>query len=65
MSSGRGEHLGLLVAGYVMLVVFPLGALITGFAVVERRLGHGLFLVSAGMAMVLLYGWLAVSIAAN
>lgn len=63
MGDGRGEHLGLLVAGYVMLLLFPIGAVIAGFAVIERRVLHGVVLSFLGTLMAAFYFWAAVNAA--
>ena len=44
------EYLGLVLAGYVMAFVLPIGGLITGFLLCEKRTGHA-------VAMILLSVW--------
>lgn len=52
------EGLGLLIAGYVMAFVLPIGGIIAGIAIANRRLGHGMAIAllstSVAIAWVLL-----------
>ena len=47
MTDSRDDYLGLVVAGWTMAFVLPVGGLVTAFALADRRSGH-----AAGMAVV-------------
>ena len=63
MAVDRGQDLGLLVAGYVMAFVLPIGGLVTGFALSERRTGHALVIVMLSVFMGAAWFLLAVRMA--
>lgn len=54
------DYLGLLIAGYTMAFVLPIGGVIAGIAIANRRLGHGMAiaclstLVGAGWVLLIL-----------
>lgn len=49
------DHVGLVVAGYVMLLVLPPGAVIAGIALDKKRPGHAVALTMFGVLVML--GW--------
>lgn len=56
----RPEYLGLLVAGYVMAFVLPIGGLVVALVLSERRLGHAMAM--ACLSVVCGFGWAALFI---
>lgn len=66
MTEGRGDiHAGLLVAGWVMLFVFPIGTVVTGFVIAEHRLINGLLMCFLGTLASMVWVWFVVSVAAG
>lgn len=59
MTRTQDDHPGLLVAGWVMLFVFPLGAVVTGFVIVGRREINGVLLCFFGTFGVIAQLWAA------
>lgn len=55
MSQNEQEHLGLVVAGYVMLFVLPPGAVVAGIVLDKKRPGHAVALSMLGVLVML--GW--------
>lgn len=53
MTANRDAYLGLVVAGWVMALYLPLGGLVVGFTLVDRRPGHATgILVVSGVSLV-------------
>jgi hypothetical protein len=55
------EHLGLLAAGYVMAFALPIGGLVVGCLMVDKRPGHGVAMLMLSVWSFMLLAWLVVS----
>lgn len=56
----RDEYLGLVVAGWILAFYLPVGGLICGFFLVNRRDGHAFGIVGVSVLAVLAYVFLVV-----
>lgn len=63
--NGASDQSGLLVAGWVMLLVLPPGAVVVGFATAERHLAQGLTLCVLGVWATLAWIYLAANVTAG
>ena len=56
----RDSHLGLVLAGWVLAFHLPVGGLVAGFLLVERRPGHAAGIIAASVVTTLLLMWVIV-----
>lgn len=57
----RDDYLGLIVAGWTMAFVLPVGGLVTGFVLADRRTGHAIGMILVSVLTTLLAVWLTVT----
>lgn len=55
----RDAYLGIVLAGWVMAFVLPIGGLIAGFLLGERRTGHAVGMVAVSSVWILVGVYLA------